>query len=287
MNNYPNKVYLNGTITDFENATISVFDRGFLFGDGVYEVMVQINGKRFYEEEHLERLSLCLKIIKIVFDVKTIPTIIDKLIKESDLKYDDCLIYIQVSRGVAPRKHHFPDKISPTVLVYALPYKLPEINTTPYKIVLMEDYRWHRCDIKTISLSASVLANDTAIKQGKNEAVFYRGKYITEGSHSNIFFVKSGTVYTHLADHHILDGITRKIVIQLCKKLDIPFKEKAILKDEIMLTDEAFLTGTTTQIASIKQIDKHLYYPGDRPGHITAKLQQAYLELKYNEQSVS
>lgn len=282
MSAYPKKVYLNGVILDHKEAKISVFDRGFLFGDGVYEVMVQLNGKRFYEKEHLDRLALCLKKIRIDYDVKLLQGIIDKLLKVTGIDGEDCLIYIQVTRGTAPRKHHFPEHIEPTIMLYVLPFELPAINNKAYKIQLLEDYRWHRCDIKSISLSVSVLANDQAIRQGNNEAVFFRDGRLTEGSHSNIFFVKEGIVYTHPADAHILDGITRGIVIALCKMLNIPVKEQAILKEEAFTMDEAFLTGTTTQIASIKQIDDHLYYHTHTPGPVTAKLQRAYLDLKKN-----
>lgn len=282
MSVYPKKVYLNGDMLDHERAKISVFDRGFLFGDGVYEVMVQLNGRRFYEKEHLDRLALCLKKIRIEYDIKLLPGIIDELLRASGIDGKDGLIYIQITRGTAPRKHHFPEHIAPTVMLYALPYELPAINSTPYKIQLLEDYRWHRCDIKSISLSGSVLANDLAIRKGNNEAVFFRNGLISEGSHSNIFFVKNGIVYTHPANAHILEGITRGIVIALCKKLNIKVKEAAVLKEEAFTMDEAFLTGTTTQIASIKMIGKHLYYDTDIPGPVTTKLQQAYLELKKN-----
>ena len=129
MITYPNKVYLNGSFLDYQEAKISVFDRGFLFGDGVYEVMVQINGTRFYEKEHLKRLSRCLEKIQLNFKVKTLPEIVSKLLEVSGIYQSDCLIYIQVTRGVAPRTHHFPEKLIPTVMLYALPLKLPDINT--------------------------------------------------------------------------------------------------------------------------------------------------------------
>ncbi len=280
MNNYPKKVYLNGDILDYADAKISVFDRGFLFGDGVYEVMVQTNGHFFYGKEHFDRLSECLKKVYIDFDTTTLPTKIEDLLKASDLSKQDSLIYIQVTRGVAPRKHSFPANTPPTFMMYALPFKLPDINKNNIRITTLPDYRWHRCDIKMTSLLGNVMANDHAAKQATHEAVFIRDGRVTEGSHSNIFFVKDGVVYTHPANEHILNGITRQIVIQLCNELTIEVIERAISKKDIANMDEAFLTGTTTQIAAIQQIDNHILYKDNESGFITQKLQQAFSDLK-------
>ena len=286
MRNYPKKVYLNDEILDYKNAKISVFDRGFLFGDGIYEVMTQQNGSFFYGKEHLNRLSECLDKIHIDFDTTTLPGKIDDLLKVSDIDKGECLIYIQVTRGVAPRKHDFPDHAVPTLMMYALPKKFPGINKNAIKIITMPDYRWHRCDIKMISLLGNVMANDHSIKQEAHEAVFFRDGFITEGSHSNIFFVKKGVVYTHPADEYILDGITRQIVIQLCKDCGIEVKEEAISKEDIIKMDEAFLTGTTTQIGAITQIDDYLFYQDRNVGSVTKKLQEAFLILKNSYKKV-
>ena len=148
MANYPEKVFLNGEFLDAPEAKISVFDRGFLFGDGIYEVMLQINGRFFYGKQHLERLSDCLRKINIAYDTSALPDIIKALLINSDLQDEDCLLYIQITRGVAPRKHAFPSAIKPTVMLYALPLILPEINTQSISVVTQADFRWHRCDIK-------------------------------------------------------------------------------------------------------------------------------------------
>lgn len=280
MANYPDKVYLNGQILNSQDAKISVFDRGFLFGDGIYEVMLQINGSFFFGQEHLDRLADCLQKINITFDASSLPSIIDNLLIASDLHQKDCLLYIQVTRGIAPRKHAFPEEIQPTVMLYALPYILPEINNEPISVITQKDFRWHRCDIKMTSLLGNVMANDDAIKDKHYETVFYRDGKVTEASHSNIFFVKDNMVYTHAADEHILNGITREIVLQLCRDHDIPFEENAVPYMDITKMDEAFLTGTSTQIASIQKIDEHQYYQGNEPGEVTKKLQQHFLNLK-------
>ena len=190
MADYPEQVYLNGEILASSEAKISVFDRGFLFGDGVYEVMLQINGNFFYGKEHLARLAECLEKINIAFDIKTLPKIINTLLKASNLENQDCLLYMQVTRGVAPRKHAFPSEIAPTLMLYALPYVLPPIYPKSITVQTTKDFRWHRCDIKMTSLLGNVMANDVATKNGDYETVFYRDDKITEASHSNIFFVK-------------------------------------------------------------------------------------------------
>lgn len=280
MANYPDKVYINGKIIPHQEAQISVFDRGFLFGDGVYEVMVQIGKAFFYGKEHLDRLTDCLQKINLDFDVATLPAEIENLLAASNLVGKNCLVYMQITRGVAVRKHAFPKAITPTVIMYATPFTLPDINQKSIATVTTVDNRWHRCDIKATSLLGNVMANNQATEQGMYESVFIRDGRVTEASHCNVFFVKDDVVYTHPADTYILDGITRQVVIQLCKDLKIEFKEEAILEENLTTMDEAFLSGTTTQIASIGKIDDHFYSLDGSVGQITQKLQQAFLELK-------
>jgi len=280
MNNYPTKVYLNGEILDAKTAKISVFDRGFLFGDGIYEVMVQINGRFFYGDAHLKRLQYCLDTIDIDFDVKSLQKEIEKLLIAVELQEQDCLLYMQVTRGTAPRTHSYPKNTTPTVMMYAVPKKLPEINQIHAAVVTTNDYRWKKCDLKMTSLLGNVMANEFAMQQNCFETLFVRDGVITEASHCNVFFVKGNTVYTHPADQFILNGITRQIVIDLCNKLDIKVVEVGVLFSEISEIDEAFLTGTSTQIASIRQMNNHFFYQEDAIGKITEKLQQSYLELK-------
>ncbi len=280
MTPYPEKVYLNGEILASKEAKISVFDRGFLFGDGIYEVMVKLNGNFFFGAEHLERLADCLKKVNIKFEISLLQAEIERLLKATSLELEDCLLYIQVTRGVAPRKHSFPKEVSPTLMMYAKPFVLPEINRQTASVISQPDFRWHRCDIKMTSLLGNVMANDFAIQNGHYEAVFHRDGKMTEGSHSNLFFVKEGVVYTHPADEHILNGITREIVLKICRDTKIPYKEEGIPFELISEMDEAFLTGTSTQVASIKQMDDHVYYDGTEPGPVTQRLQELFLETR-------
>lgn len=277
---YPEKVYLNGEILKAEDAKISVFDCGFIFGDGIYEVMVQINGRFFYGEAHLKRLEECLSKIDIEYNVSQLSAEIPKLLEASKLVSRDCMLYIQITRGVAPRKHSFPKAIQPTVFMYATPKVLPEINESHIKVLTQQDYRWTKCDIKMTSLLGNIIANEYAIKNDCYETLFIRDGQITEASHCNVFFVNDSKVYTHPANQFILNGITRQIVLELCKKLNIEVIEVGIMIDDIESYDEAFLTGTSTQIASIKKIDNYFLYRNDKVGPITRKLQEAYKELK-------
>lgn len=280
MNQYPKKVYLNGEIIDGNLAKISVFDRGFLFGDGIYEVMVQINGRFFYGNAHLKRLQFCLDKININFDVKTLSSEIDALLIASDLVTEDCLLYIQITRGTAPRTHSYPKDILPTVMMYAIPKKLPDINLINASVVTTNDYRWEKCDIKMTSLLGNVMANEFSMQQDCFETLFVRDGIITEASHCNVFFIKDETVFTHPANQYILNGITRQIVIDLCNKLKIKLIEKGVAFSDIENYEEAFLTGTSTQIASIKNINNHFFYQSGEICEITKTLQHAYLALK-------
>ncbi|MCM4166351.1 D-alanine aminotransferase [Arenibacter antarcticus] len=281
-NSYPKKVYLNGDILEPESAKISVFDRGFLFGDGIYEVMAQINGHFFYEKAHIKRLEDGLRKINIEFSTSLLRTEIPKILKASDLVDKDCLLYIQVTRGVAPRQHAYPKDIQPTFMMYATPKILPEINSIKATVVTSEDFRWSRCDIKMISLLGNVMANEYAIQKKCFENVLIRNGVVTEASHCNVFFVKNSVVYTHPADTYILDGITRQIVLELCVKLGIEVREVGVTEEDMLEMDEAFLTGTSTQIASIQQWDDYFFYHDNEVGEITQKLQLAFRNLKYN-----
>ena len=276
---YPNKVYLNGEILDAENAQISVFDRGFIFGDGIYEVMAQIGGRFFYGDAHIDRLKACLKKIDISFDVDALQAKIPALLEASGLADTDCMLYIQVTRGVAPRQHSYPKGIQPTAMMYAWPKTLPDIVDEGVSTVTRNDFRWSRCDIKMTSLLGNVMANQYAMEQGGYETIFLRNGVVTEASHCNVFFLKDGVVYTHPADEFILDGITRQVVLKLCEKLGIEVRLEGIPESEIHNMDEAFLTGTSTQITPIQKIDR-ISLDKDGIGPVTRRLQEAFLKEK-------
>ncbi len=276
---YPTKVYLNGAILDADKAQISVFDRGFIFGDGIYEVMAQIGGRFFYGDAHMNRLKGCLEKIDIDFDVDALQAEIPALLEASGLTGKDCMLYIQVTRGVAPRQHAYPEGASPTSMMYAWPKTLPDLNPEGVSVITRKDFRWSRCDIKMTSLLGNVMANQDAMEHRCYETVFVREGRVTEASHCNVFFVKEGIVYTHPADHFILDGITRQVVLELCDKLGIEVRQEGIPESDIQDMDEAFLTGTSTQIMPIREVDGAAIGQG-RMGPVTRRLQEAFLKLK-------
>ncbi|WP_405382231.1 aminotransferase class IV [Maribacter sp. LLG6340-A2] len=278
---YPEKVYVNGEIKNAQDAKISVFDRGFIFGDGIYEVIANINGRLFYFDAHLDRLKDGLKKINIEFDASSLPHAINALISASNLEGQDYMLYIQITRGVAPRKHAYPDKVTPTIIMFASPKTLAGINDVNAKVITRDDFRWSRCDIKMTSLLGNVMLNDEAKQNDCYETIMHRNGVFTEGSHCNLFFVKNGVVYTHPADEFILNGITRIAVMEICHALHIEVKEIPIKTTDLVHVDEAFLTGTSTQIAAIQQIDDHVLYTGNEKGPVTKKLQEAFLKLKH------
>ena len=277
---YPSKVYLNGEWLKPEEAKISVFDRGFLFGDGIYEVIPFYSGKLFLLKEHLERLRYSLNEVELECDISNFENLILEAINLVELSTADGAIYIQVSRGMAPRTHYFPEKYDATVLMYAYKTNLRGFHDQFKDVVVSHDLRWHRCDIKSVSLMANILANTEAKKGGFAENIMIRDGYFTEGSHSSLFFVKDESVYTHPNGKSILPGITRNLLIQLCKENNIEIVEKALSISDLDKVTEVFITGTTTQITAIK----NLHFPdriinfGDEIGKVTRRLQLLFCE---------
>lgn len=274
-------VYFNGKFIPKEDVSISPDDRGFLFGDGVYEVVSSYNGKLFKAEEHLKRLERSLRETRISFPgLDKLEGIAYKLIKDNKFENDDTLIYIQITRGVATRKHSFPGKeTKPTVYVSILEFQKPQDNFEyGVKIILVPEIRWGRCDIKSIALLPNVLANQQAYENDAEDAIFIRNGFITEGSHNSFFAVFNGELFTHPKDNYILPGITRDAVIELCGKLNIPVKEIPIPEKDLKKADECFLSGTGCEILPVVQVDDWKVGDG-KPGPITNKMLNAFIEI--------
>jgi D-alanine transaminase len=189
-------------------------------------------------------------------------------------------IYIQVTRGAAPRKHTFPEeKVQPTVYMSASPgFSQKEKIDKGVKIVLVPDIRWHRCDIKSISLLPNVMANQQAKERGAEEAVFVRDGVLTEGSHTNFFTIFDGKVVTHPLNNHILPGITRDIIIDLCRQLKIPFRDEFVLEKDLPKAAEMFISGTSMEVTPIIQVNEWVVGKGV-PGPISRKLRAAYRKM--------
>jgi D-alanine transaminase len=276
---YPSEVYLNGKWLKPDEAFVSVFDRAFMFGDGVYEVTPFYKGKAFKLKEHLKRLQYSLDQIQVAFDAFSLENLMYEALDRLNLNETDAAVYIQVSRGAAARSHFIPEKIETSILLYAFPVTLEGFEKKTWEVMATEDKRWHRCDIKSTALLANVMANEEAIAAGFAENLLVRKGYFTEGSHSSLFFVKYGVLHTHPEGPEILSGVTRAEVIDICADLNIKVVEKAVHIDELVEVDEIFVTGTTTQIIPISSItheNKKVYIASK--DSITRKLQKIFIE---------
>ncbi len=270
-------VYFNDKYIPHEEVKISPFDRAFLFSDGVYEVLRTYNGKLFRLDDHLERLKYSLQQLEIPFnDFNLIETVCAKLADINNIK-TDYSVYLQISRGVSfPRTHNYENNLTPNVFAFVKPIKenSKEINTG-VKVILEKDLRWLRCDIKSTSLLPAVMANQNAIRNNAFEAILFRDDFIKEGSHTTFFAVKDKKIFTAPLSNYILNGITRKVVLELCKENKIDFSEEYINVNELKTFDEFFITGTTTEVTPVIQIDDWIVGDG-KPGIITRNIQELF-----------
>lgn len=276
-------VFFNGRFLPKDEVRISPDDRGFLFADGVYEVIRIYAGRPFMMEEHLDRLRYSLGELRITLprqQIEDLARITGELIRLNDLAQGEATIYIQVTRGEAPRKHAFPSgPTPPTLYVMASPFHPPlEKWELGVGVILVPDVRWARCDIKSLMLAANVLANQAAKERGAEEAIFVRDGIITEGTHTNVCAVFDGQLVTHPATNQILAGITRGLVLELCSRIGIPSRQAPIPVSDLPSAGELLLLGTTTQIMPVVQVDGRPV-AGGRPGPVTRRLQEAFQAL--------
>ncbi len=281
------QVYLNGTFLDQDKALVSVSDRGFVFGDGVYEVTRVVEGKFFMEKEHLVRLDEGLNGLKIDLDSDTkkqIPEISRELIKRNGQADDEASVYLQITRGaVWPRTHTFPDPpVKPTLYLSSGKFSPhTDLHQSGVDTIKVPDVRWARCNLKTINLLPNTLAKQQAIDAGVNSAVMVRDGVITESPNANIFGVRDGELYTYPASNYILSGITRSAVTTIAKNLGIPLHFNPIREDELYTFDELFFSGTTTDIQPINRVDGKVIGSG-KPGAIVKSIQKAYSEMLHS-----
>ncbi|MBI1820515.1 MAG: D-amino-acid transaminase [Nitrospirae bacterium] len=249
--------FINGQFLKLEDARISINDRGFQFGDGVYEVIRSYNGKVFHLEEHLKRFEKSASEIELPLPVSL--NEIQRWIQEafSRSQYPMAKIYIQMTRGLAERSHPFPVKIQPTFLITVLELHplSPVLTQRGVEIITTEDLRWGRCDIKSLNLLPNVLAQQKAKKAGVYEALMIRNQRVTEGSISNFFMIKNDTLITAPLSHFILPGVTRDLVLSLARSLTFKVLERDIFVQELYQADEAFISGTTIEIVPVVKVD--------------------------------
>jgi D-alanine transaminase len=281
-----NIAYFNGEFLPKNDIKISPDDRGFLFADGIYEVVIWYKGSFYDIEGHKTRLKRSLKEVRITWqDSDTFPKIAHDLIMKNDLENSVALVYFQVTRGDAPRKHDFPSPpINPTLYGFVKEY-LPDIEVQKkgVRVVLTKDIRWNRCDIKSIALLPNVLEYQKAREQGYYECVFERNGIITEASHANIAFIINGTLFTHPESEVILSGITRKNVLRIARENKIPVIEEPVTTFLVEVVHEAFLLNTSGEITPVTAIGNTLISNGI-PGPFTRILQKKYREEITNKQ---
>jgi D-alanine transaminase len=266
--------FLNGKYLPKNEIKISPDDRGFLFAEGIYEVVRWYEGFFYDMEGHLGRMKRSLKEISINWpEEDSFPQIAAELIRINKLEKSPALVYLQVTRGEAPRTHAFPPKgVPPTVYAFARSF-IPENNgkESGTGIILKEDTRWSRCDIKSVALLPNTLSYQEAVSKGFYECAFVRNGIITECSHSNIFFVINDMLYTHPESQYVLSGITRKNIIRLAKTAGITVKEEGIQENILPKVQEIFVTNTSAEITPVIKVDDMIIGNGHQ-GKITMLL---------------
>ncbi|HSW28574.1 MAG TPA: aminotransferase class IV [Longimicrobiales bacterium] len=273
-------VYLNGQYIPKEKAFISVDDRGFLFGDGIYEVTAAYHGKLFRWPRHVARAQKGLSVLRIDLDPAKLEEVHLRLLAENDLvKAPVAYVYLEVTRGVAPRTHAFPAVTpTPTVYLFAGEYHRParERWEKGFSAVTVHDQRWARADVKTIQLLPNILGKQAAVDSGVDEIVYVRDGMAIEGALNNFFTVFGETVVTHPTSNQILPGICREVVLELCERLGYKVEHKAITVAEMFKADEAFHTGTLTEVKPCVQVDGRPIGSG-KVGKVTRALFDAFL----------
>ncbi len=270
--------YYNGDFLPQDQVCISPDDRGFLFADGLYEVIRSYNGNLFQLPQHIERLNYGAREIRLKStDFGFLADVAEELIRRNDLSEGDALVYLQVTRGSAPRKHLFPPQDTPlTVYAHVTPFRPDfETQTNGIKAIFVPDLRWARTDIKSVGLLPNVLAQQRAFEEGAGEAIFLRQGAVMEGTHSNALFVFGGEVISPPRSNYILEGITRAVIREICSKVGIPYRERPILELEARRADEVFITGTTVEITPVVEIDGEKIADG-KPGPVTRRLQDSF-----------
>ena len=281
--------YLNGEFSTVRDAKVSVLDRGFIFGDGVYEVVPAYEGKPFRFEEHMARLDRSLGELRIQnpMDRKQWRQLVDQLVnayaRHVGKKPEETnqLVYLQITRGVAMRDHVMPPDITPTVfaMVNRLYIYTAEERARGVACFTADDFRWKKGHIKSISLAAAVLARQVSADQDGNETIMFRDGFLSEAAASNVWVVKNGTVLGAPKDNLVLEGIRYGLLEELCQKAGIPFELRRVSREEVLAADEILLSSATKEIVPCTRLDGQPVGNG-RPGPIYEKLFAGYQQAK-------
>ena len=254
----PELAYVNGTFCDPVDAMVSIEDRGFQFADGVYEVVVAYAGQPFRLEQHLKRLRRSLSLVDIHVDPRRVD--MEAIIREGIERsaFAETLVYLQVTRGRAPRSHTYVDSIEPTIVATFKdrPAIDPARRAKGVSVVTVEDTRWTRCEIKSIALLPNILAKNQALRDGYYDAVFVsQSGAIREATAANVFVIQAGTLVTPETDETILHGITRDYILECAHSADIPTEERRLTVADLESADEAFLSSTTLDVLAITKVN--------------------------------
>lgn len=270
-------VYLNGSYLPREEAKISPEDRGFLFGDAIYEVARFHRGRPFHLAEHLDRMRDGLAALRIEADPGFYPDVAARLLAKNDLAGSDAIVYAQISRGAAPRTHGFPPPgTRPTVFAFARASDPPP-PASGGRAVLAPDERWGHCDIKTVMLLPNILAYQRAREAGATDAILVRDGHAMEATKANLFAVTGGAVRTAPNGRWILPGVTRGAAIRTARQMGLPVEERGFTVEEMLSADEVFLASTTLWCYSLVEIEGRKIADG-QPGPVAAMLRKALWE---------
>lgn len=278
-------VYLNGVFTPLSEAKIPVLDRGFIFGDGVYEVIPMYAGKLFRARQHMARLFRSLAAVSIAnpHSEQEWMALIARVTSAYTAEYavSNQLVYMQVTRGVARRAHAFPKDAEPTVFIMTNAFTPPaaEVCDNGVACITVEDQRWLRCDIKSISLLGNVLAAQQAAEQGATEAIQFRDGFLTEGASSNVWVVKDGKLMGPPTNALILEGIRYGLIAELCAACNIPFEARRIARNDVFAADEVLLSSAGREVLPVVALDGQPIGTG-KPGPVFRRLHAAYQDAK-------
>ena len=274
-------LYFNGRFTTTDERVLGVEDRGFQFGDAVYEVFKFLDRRPAFLVDHYRRMERCLREIEIrsPWTEPEFAHVVDELLKRTT--FDEGIVYMQISRGEAPRAHFWPENIEPTVVAYSRAFRFPDAQKKDHgiKVITTADKRWHFCHVKSVNLLANAMGKKQAQRASAEEVIFMDDGFVREGASSNFFAVKNGGVVTHPLDERILPGVVRDRVIGLALSAKIRVDERPLREAELFDLDEAFITSTTQGVMPVSEIDGRVI-GNSRRGEVTAELQRRFDDLE-------